>query len=83
MSEHDEKLRKWYEKFEAKADELRKNEGLIGRYFIVHDGDIEASENFPTFQQAYLVAMDRYSEGNFIIQVLEPVDTVNFVFEAS
>ncbi len=73
----------WFEAFSTQVDALRKkdNGSLIGKYFIVRDGEVK--EHYDSFETAYQACIQRYHDGRFLIQELLPTEYVNFVFAAS
>lgn len=78
-SEHEDRMRGWFRTFQAKVGELRLDPNLIGRFFVVSESGI--ASNHTTFEEAYRDGIARFGQGQFIVQQLEPEDTVNFICE--
>ena len=52
----------------------------LGKFFIIRKGKI--GPHYDSFETAYNASQEMYEEDDFIIQEVEPEDTVNFVFGA-
>lgn len=76
-------LMEWYQAFVKQVGALREkdNGSLIGRYFIIRDGEV--LDYHDNFEMAYKVCIERYKDERFLIQELLPKEYTNFVFSAS